>query len=73
MRRENAQTAKPLSLAERKASVAAIAAKAAGKAKTGMELIDFREPSEKERAIAEKLASKARQVLARGARRKNAA
>lgn len=71
MQRATAKTAKPLSLAERKASVAKIAAGAPAKVREGIKLIDFREPTPKERAYAETLVPRARAALARGA--KNAA
>lgn len=68
MPRRTAQTAKPLSLAERKASVAKIAATAPAKVRKGIKLIDFREPTAEERAFAETLAPRAREALARAAK-----
>lgn len=65
MPRQTATTAKPLPVAERKARVAKIAATATGKAKTGMKLIDFREPTAAERAYAETLVPRARRALAK--------
>jgi hypothetical protein len=64
MRRQTASTAKPLPLAERKASVARLARTATGKAKAGMKLIDYRPPTARERAFADTLAPRARQILA---------
>ena len=63
---QTAMTAKPLSLAERKASVARIAATAPAKVRAGIALIDFREPTARERAFAETLVPAARRALARG-------
>lgn len=68
MTRQTASTAKPLSLAERKASVARIAKTAPAKARAGIKLIDFREPTARERAFAETLVPLARRALARNAR-----
>ena len=65
MPRQNAMQTKPLSIAERKALVAKVAKTATGKALKGMALIDFREPTARERAYAETLAPRARQKLAR--------
>jgi hypothetical protein len=68
MQRPTAQTAKALPLAERKARVAAVAKIATGKAKAGIALIDFREPTAAELAMGEKLAPMARRALERKAR-----
>lgn len=65
MQRPTTHTAKPLPLAERKALVASVAKNATGKAKAGMPLIDFREPTAKERAFAKTLVPKASKALAR--------
>jgi len=56
--REISTTAKPLSVAERKALVAEVAKTATGKAKRGMAMIDFRDPAPGERAFAETLAGR---------------
>jgi hypothetical protein len=69
MFRKTAITAKPLAPAERKSSMDRIAAQTTGKARDGMKLIDLREPTAKERAFAETLVPKAKEILARGARR----
>jgi hypothetical protein len=55
MSRHTAATAKSLSLAARKASVAKIAKGAPSKARAGIALIDFRELTPREKAMAEKL------------------
>ena len=47
--------AKPLSLAARKASVAKIAQRAPARVRAGIKLIDFREPTARERKIGEVL------------------
>lgn len=65
MPRLTATSAKRLSVAERKARVAEIAKAATGQAKRGIELIDFRELTPRERALAEKLIPAARRALAR--------
>ena len=57
-RRETSTTAKPLSVAERKALVAEVAKTATGKARKGMAMIDFRDPNPRERAFAETLAGR---------------
>lgn len=64
-----ATTAKPLSLAERKASVARIAKTAPAKVRAGIKLIDFREPTARERSFGLSLEDAARRALARGAQR----
>lgn len=61
----NAMTAKPLSLAQRRSSVAKIATTAPARVRVGIALIDFREPTAEERAFAETLAPKALEILAR--------
>jgi hypothetical protein len=68
MRRLTATTAPPLSLAERKASVAKIAAEASPNVRAVLERIDFRELTAQEREFAETLVPKAREILARGSR-----
>lgn len=68
MPRDTATTAKPLSLAERKASVARIAATAPAKVRAGIALIDFREPTAAVRAAAKQLVPVAARALARVAR-----
>jgi hypothetical protein len=50
-KRQTAEKTKPLSVEERKAIVANLAKTATGKAKRGLALIDFREPTPDERAI----------------------
>lgn len=67
-RRQTAQTAQPLSPGRRKALVAEIAKTASPKVRRGLKLIDFREPTERERAHAETLGALARRALARGAK-----
>ena len=67
-RRQTAQTAQPLSPGGRKALVAEIAKTASPKVRRGLKLIDFREPTERERAHAETLGALARRALARGAK-----
>jgi hypothetical protein len=68
MQRQTATTAQPLSLAARKASVASIAQTATGKAKAGIALIDFREPTAREKALAETLVPAAKRALSRHAK-----
>ena len=65
MPRQTALTAKPLPLAARKALVAEVAKTASPKVRRGLKLIDFREPTAKERAFAETLVPAARRALAR--------
>jgi len=64
-KRQNAENTKPLSVAERKALVEKCAETATGKAKRGMRLIDFREPTSKERAFGQSLDGLADKVRAR--------
>jgi hypothetical protein len=68
MPRETATTAKPRSLAERKASVAELVASGKLTAEQAA-LIDFREPTARERAFAETLVPKAQRILASKAAR----
>ena len=63
MPRETATTAKPRTLAERKAHIAALVASGELTAEQAA-LIDFREPTARERAFAETLVPKARRLLA---------
>jgi hypothetical protein len=67
MQRQTATTAKPLSLAEAKAGLARLVKEGKVSAK-GAKLIDFREPTERERAYAETLMPMARRALARNAK-----
>jgi len=67
--RKTAEKTKSLSLEERKALVAEWAKTATGDAKEGAELIDFRDPSPKERAYAETLVERGRKALARNRQR----
>jgi hypothetical protein len=53
--RKNSTNAKPLSQAERKAFVEGLKKTATGKTRRGLDLIDFREPTAKERAFANQL------------------
>lgn len=62
--KQTALTAQPLSVAERKARLAASVASGKVSAKAA-KLIDFREPTERERAFAQTLAGKAQTWLAR--------
>jgi hypothetical protein len=55
MPRHTATTAKPLPVAARKARVAKIAQNAPAKVRAGIKLIDFREPTAREREIGEAL------------------
>lgn len=64
MQSGNAHLPKPLTLAERKARVAALVAAGKVSAKRAA-LIDFREPTAFERALAQSLVPKARKALAR--------
>lgn len=70
MPRQTATTAKPLPLAERKAGLAALV-KDGKVSASGAKLIDFRDLTERERALAETLVPMARRALARS--RKQAA
>jgi hypothetical protein len=63
--RKTAANAKPLSTEERKARVAEMAKTANPKVKRGLTLIDFREPTPKERAIGKSLEGLAEKALAR--------
>jgi hypothetical protein len=60
MPRQTATTAKPLSVAERKALVAKLAKDAPPKVRAGLAMIDFRELTPREREIGERLARKRR-------------
>jgi hypothetical protein len=71
-RRQTAENTKPLSVAERKALIAKVAKSASPKAKKGLAMIDFRDPTPKERAIAESLEGRADEALARHRGRKAA-
>jgi hypothetical protein len=64
-KRQTAENTKPLSVKERKAIVAKLEKKATGKAKRGMRLIDFREPTARERAFGESLEGLADKARAR--------
>jgi hypothetical protein len=64
MGRQTAVTTKPLSAAERRTLVVSAAQRATGRVRAGIKLIDFREPTAEERAVAEKLEPKARKILA---------
>ena len=68
MRRLTAKTAPKLTPAERKARLEVLVAKGEVSPKRAR-LIDFREPTARERAQAETLVSKGREALARAARR----
>jgi hypothetical protein len=70
-KRETAES-RALPLEERKALVAKWVETATGDAKEGAELIDFRDPSPKERAFAETLVERGRQALARARQRQAA-
>ena len=59
MPRPTATTAKPLSLAERKALVAKLAKDAPPKARDGLAMIDFRELTPREKEIGKRLAREA--------------
>jgi hypothetical protein len=75
-RRQTAETAKPLSIEERRALVAELSKTASPKVKRGLAMIDFREPSPEEKVWAAKvgksLEERGRQALAR-ARQERAA
>ena len=71
-KRQTAENTKPLSVAERKALVAEATKTATGKAKRGMRLIDFREPTPAERAFGQSLDGLADKVRARHRARKAA-
>ena len=71
-KRQTAEKAKPLSVAERKALVAEVAKTASPKAKRGLAMIDFRDPTPEERALGESLVELGRRALARNKRRKAA-
>ncbi|HEY3901141.1 MAG TPA: hypothetical protein VGM54_21195 [Chthoniobacter sp.] len=60
MPRQTAMTAKPLSLAERKALVAKLAKDAPAKVRAGLAMIDFRELTPGEKEIGERLARERR-------------
>jgi hypothetical protein len=68
-KRQTAENAKPLSIEERRALVAELSKTASPKVKRGLAMIDFREPTPKEREWLEKtgksLIPLARQALAR--------
>ena len=72
MPRATATTAKPLSLAERKARLASMVGKGQISAKRAA-LIDFREPTAAVRAEAKKLVPMAKRALARVAREREQA
>jgi len=63
--RQTAENTKPLSTAERKALVAEMAKTASPRARRGLAMIDFREPTPKERAIGDSLVESARRARAR--------
>jgi hypothetical protein len=75
-RRETAETAKPLSIDERRALVAELSKTASPKLKRGLAMIDFRELTPKEKAWAEKvgdsLEGRAKEALARNRQRRAA-
>jgi hypothetical protein len=64
-KRRTAENTKPLSVEERKVSVADLEKKAMAKAKRRMRLIDFREPTAKERVFGESLEGLADKAPAR--------
>ena len=70
--RQTAENTKPLSVEERKALVAEVAKTASPKVKRGLAMIDFRDPTPEERAIAESLQGLADKALARRRARKAA-
>jgi hypothetical protein len=70
--RQTAENTKPLSVAERKALVADVAKTATPKVKRGLAMVDFREPSPKERAIADSLDGRAEKARARNRTKKAA-
>jgi hypothetical protein len=74
--RQTAANAKPLSMEKRRALVEEVAKTANPKVKRGLALVDFREPTPKEKAWAEKvgesLAEKGSKSLARARQRRAA-
>jgi hypothetical protein len=70
--RHAAATGKPLSLEERRAFIAELAKTASPKVKKGLAMIDLREPTPAERAVAESLVESGKRALARNRKRKAA-
>lgn len=62
---KTAMNTEPLPEVARQSLVAEVEKTASGKARSGLALIDFREPTAKERAFAETLVPRARELLAR--------
>ena len=71
-RRPTAENRKPLSKAEREALVVEVAMTASPKVKRGLAMLDFRDPTSEERAVADSLVERGRQALARNRARKAA-